>query len=266
MGTFTLKHSINSGDLVAAMAGIRHLYRRSGKKSVIYQRLDMPGQYYQGAVHPVKDDQGTQVTMNERQWEMLKPLLEAQEYIDHCEEWVGQPVDINLDQLLEGNFANKPYGIIQRWPFYVIPSMACDLSESWLEVNEDATINTGRQVIINYTQRYRNHLISYFFLEKYKDTLVFAGTKEEHESFNKMYKLDLPYLQVNNFLDLAKAIKAAPFFAGNQSMCYQIAEAMKTPRLLELCTFAPNTFPIGPDGYDYFNQASVEYYFETLMK
>jgi len=53
---------------------------------------------------------------------------------------------------------------------------------------------------------------------------------------------------------------------GNQSFCYQLAESMKIPRLLELSPVLPNVIPNGKDGYDFYHQQALEYYLEKLSR
>ena len=179
------KHLANSGDLIASMPGMKHVYDKLGKKAVIMQRLNAPATYYSGATHPVVDENGTMVCMSNKQWEMIVPLLEAQEYVERCEIWEGQEFDINLDKIRETDAANIPYGPIEIWQFMTHPLLTCDISKSWIKVSELNLDHSKAKdkVIINITERYRNHLITYYFLKKWEDRLIFAGTKKEHELF-----------------------------------------------------------------------------------
>jgi hypothetical protein len=263
------KHSINSGDLIAALPGIRYVYKQLGKKGIIYQRLNMAADYG-GQPHPVKSDRdtGVQVCMNTTQWNYLKPLLEAQEYIQECDVWEGQTVDLDFDKIREGTFTTMPFGSINRWVFYMYPAIACDLSEKWLEVHYSEEINRqveGR-ILLNFTERYRNPLVTYFFLKKWEDKLIFAGTRAEHDTFCRENKLEIPYFKVSNFLELAQGINQCRFFLGNQSMCWNIAEALKKKRVVEVYRQSSNCVPNGVDGYDFIQQGGVEFYVNKFMK
>ncbi len=144
--------------------------------------------------------------------------------------------------------------------------MSCDLSQKWLDIpHENFSGIDNRKIIINITDRYRNYLINYFFLKKYESHIIFAGMADEHERFCKEWDLNIPLLEVNDFLDLAKKISNSRFFIGNQSACFQIAEATKTRRLLEICPMMPNVIPIGGNAHDFYHQAECEYYFEKLF-
>lgn len=258
------KHSANSGDLIAAMAGIHEVCAKRNKKAIIYQRLNMPGSYYEGATHPIKDSNNIDVTMNLKMFEYLKPLIEGQDYVHEFLIYNGEQVDFDLDNIR--NFKiNIPLGQIQRWYFYVYPQMACDLSEGWINVPENKITPLSQYIIINRTEMYNNFNITYFFLKYYQERLIFAGTQDEHKKFCLDWGINIPLLVVNNFNELASAINDCMFFLGNQSFCWNLAEAMKIPRILEVCEFAPNCIPVGYDGYDFYHQHSLEYYFKKLL-
>jgi hypothetical protein len=152
---------------------------------------------------------------------------------------------------------------------YAYPDLAYDLSKSWIDLpDRDLPIidEVKDKVIINLTERYRNGHISYYFLRKFKNKLIFAGTEREYLLFVNRWGIDMPHLKVNDFLELAYAIKNCKFLLGNQSMCWGIAEAMKSPRVLELCEFAPNCMPfVGDKSYGFFHQVGVEHYVDILI-
>lgn len=257
--TISFKHSGNTGDIIYAMAGIKAVCEKLDARAILYVWLDRPGFYYEGAKHPL----GV-VTMNRHMLDMLIPLLCEQDYIHDVLIYEGQKVVIDLD-LIRQDFVNMPYGHIARWYFYRFPDMACDLGKAWLKPwpsgFSDLFKNT---IIVNRTSRYRNTHISYAFLRQYPD-VQFVGTKDEYENV-KIEIPNLKHLEMEHFLDLSHVIKSCKIFIGNQSMCFAIAEAIKAPRILEVCNFAPNVIPQG-DGpaYDFYTQHSFEFYVEQMM-
>lgn len=263
MSIVRYKHWCNSGDAVGLMAGIKHVFDTTGNKGVFMQHLNKEAEYYPGAVHPVQNDTGKMVNMSNKQWDMIKPLLESQEYIDHCEEWDGQKFDINLDAFREGEFSTMPFGSLPRWSWYTHPALACDLSKPWIKL--PIVDGYNENIVINFTERYRNTNVTYFFLKKYKDVLIFAGTIGEYELFCKQWKLDIPYLTVDNFYQLGGILNSCKFFLGNQSFCWNLCEAQKKPRLLEVCRQASNCIPIGENAFDFLHQGALEFYFERFM-
>lgn len=266
METVSYKHSCNAGDLISSMPGMKHVYDTLGKKAKVYQRIGLLASYYQGAKHPIKNENGDMVCMNWQQFIMLKPLIEAQEYVESFEVWEGHVVDIDLDLIRNGEFSTLPWGDIKRWQFYTHPLLACDLSKAWINAARGTFGLTKDKVIVNFTSRYRNQLISYYFLKEWEDRIVFAGTEEEHSIFCLENKLDIPYLKVNDFLELSGFINECKFILSNQSFCYNLAEGMKKLRILEVCRFASNCIPNGADGYDFLQQGALEIYFNKFIK
>jgi hypothetical protein len=144
-----------------------------------------------------------------------------------------------------------------------------DISKQWIDTHPSfhgVVPPEWNKILINRTSRYQNQWINYFFLNKYESDMAFVGLEKERDDFCRQWNLNIPLLQVNNFKELALAFRGCRFFIGNQSMCFALAEAMKIPRILEVCPFAPNVDPVGPLAYDFLYQEYFEYYVEHLSK
>jgi hypothetical protein len=264
--TFTFKTSIYAGDLIYTLPGIREACRKSDTKAEIYLWLDRYWkQPYDGAHHPYP------TPLTQHVYEMLKPLMEAQDYIAGFHIWKGEQIACDLDELRDNAITSMPYGSITRWPMHVWPDMQCDVSEPWIYDGYSGYWphphpDTFGKIIVNRTSRYRNEGIHYWFLKEHQDKVIFAGLPEEHVEFCKQWELDIPLLNnITDFMELAYAIKSCRFFLGNQSMCFAIAEAMKIPRILEICPYAPNVIPCGPNGYDFYHQFALDFLFKDLI-
>lgn len=267
--TTRVKHSVNPGDLVAAMGAIKRYHAITGRKVIVAQQINLSAQYYSGAVHGTVDENGTQVCCNTGMWEMLKPLIESQEYIHSFEKYEGQKIDLDFDVIRGKTFVNLPHGAIQGWIPLAFPDLGFDMTKAWMTINDDCPQHIKEQVegkaLLNFTERYRNNFIDYFFLRNYAPDLIFAGTEKEHWIFCNRWQLSIPRLQVNDFLELAYAQKNARFLLSNQSMNWNLAEALKVPRILELCQFAQNcVFGVGEHSYGFFHQLGAEHNFRTL--
>lgn len=266
-----VKHSVNVGDLVGAMGAIKKYYELSKRKVIVSQTIDLPAQYYQGATHPTLDENGTMVCCNRKMWEMVKPLIESQDYIHSFEHYQGQAANVDFDVIRGKVFVNLPNGAIQNWIPMAFPDLAFDLSKAWITLDGKCPPHIKQQVkgrvIVNFTERYRNNLMDYFFLKDFSAELVFAGTEKEWTLFCSKWNLNIPRLQVDDFLEYAYALKEARFFIGNQSFGWNICEAAKYPRIVELCNYAPNCIPgVGKDSYGYLHQEALRYYFAILHK
>lgn len=263
------KHSVNTGDLIAAMGCLKKFYDVTKRKTILLQTIGMKAQYYSGAVHPVLDDAGNPVTMNMKMWGMIKPLLDSQEYIHSSDIYNGQKVDIDFDTIRGKTFVNMPHGTIQGWLPIAYPDLGFDISKPWIELKGECPAHIKGQVvgkvILNFTERYRADFIDYFFLKNYAPDLIFAGTEKEWWDFCNTAQLSIPRLEVNDFLEIAYALREARFTMCNQSAIWNLCQALGTPRVLEMCRFADNCFPnIGEDSEGYFYQLGAEYYFRTM--
>lgn len=281
MEYLSYRHVVNLGDLISALPGVKHLYETTGKKAIIYQQLNRPGEYYIGAQHPTKDANGNMVCFNQEMFDMMRPLLLAQEYIDDFRVYSGEKVDYDLDVVRHQTYCGAPHFPLHKWPWMAYPEMCTDLSKTWITVDlfsptlkenyskaflseEGGLLYLKDKLIINLTERYRNYNINYFFLKKYEEHIVFAGTKNEHAVFANQWGITVPLLKVGDFYELAQAIKCAKGFIGNQSFCWHLTEAMKVPRVLELYPYAQNCTNFGANGYEFYHQPQLEYYVNKL--
>lgn len=282
------KFSILPGDLINALPGVKASCERMGTKAMIYLGLDIEWQM----IPEIAEGRESKITMTEHTMEMLRPLLMSQDYIAGVESfekayperyqawceafktngdfktaaaWYRQPqemVDLDKHHLVP---IGMPYGNIYRWQFYTYPDMACDLSKPWLFVEPfDSVVED--LILINRTERCRNDSIDYSFLSKYQDRLLFIGLESEWLRFKKDTAFTIPIFTAKDFLELAMMIKSCSFFIGNQSLCFSIAEALKMPRILEICPFLPNVIPSGNSAFDFYFQQPFEYYVDLLAK
>jgi hypothetical protein len=262
----TVRHACNIGDLIASLAGLNSYWQRTGQKFIYMQELNVPATYHTDYYHPTQED-GKQVMCNKRMFDMIKPLVECQPYIESFEEYSGQKIAVDLSVIRSEINVNMPFGAIQSWYMLAFPDLACDISKDWINVNDGEIVPEHKnKVVINFTERYRNQFIHYYFLKKHQDSLLFAGTEKEHSDFCKKWNLDIPLLIIDDFLHLAQVLKSSKFFLGNQSFCWNLNRAMNLPSILELFMHAPNCIPfVGNDNYGFYHQNALEYYFETLM-
>jgi hypothetical protein len=265
-GTFL--HNGNSGDIIASLPALKEYYRQTNIKPFLYLQKDVEAFYYEGAVHPVKNDKtGKPVMLNDDMCKMLIPLLKAQPYIRDAKIWDESEIqyeDIacDLSQIREIP-VGMPALSINRWYFYLYPDLACDLSKQWLFVPPTNKDYAKGKIVITRTERYQNGA-DYSFLKPYEDDLIFSGTMREYNNFRMSFNLEIRKLTVNTFLDLAHAINQCKFHITNQTMANQISTGLMHPSLLEVCDFAPNCIPIGADRYDFLHQPGLEYSFHKL--
>jgi len=286
MDTYYFKFSQLPGDLINFLPGIKHVCERDNKKAVIMLGLDIEWQ------SPWAQTRKEKSSLTKATMESLMPLLLSQDYIEDVVSW--QEVDPTRYQLWCSffkmlrtsseiiNFHNEnfkhivdldkiylapniiPHGNIHRWPWYCYPDMACSLAEPWLFVEPDEGL--GDYIVVNRTLRARNKNIDYSFLKPYQDKLLFVGLYDEYLKFIEEAGLNvIGRIEAQDLLELATLIRSARFFIGNQSLCFALAEAMKVPRILEVCPELPNCVPAGDKAYDALFTSTMEYYFNELL-
>ena len=263
-------HAVNPGDLMAAMGAMKKYYDATKRKVKVLQSVSQLAVYYSGATHPTVNENGENVCCNVPMWNMLKPLVESQEYIHSFEKYEGQHFDLDFNVIRGKTSVNLPNGSLQGWVPLAFPDLDFDISKPWIQLKGECPKHIKEQVsgkiILNFTERYRNLMVDYFFLRNYAPDLIFAGTEKEHWLFCNKWQLTIPRLEVNDFLELAYAIKESRFILGNQSFCINVAYAMDTPRIVEICAYAQNVIHmIGEHSYGYLYQTGVEYYFRKLF-
>lgn len=254
-----------SGDLISFMAGMRQLWKDTGKLCRVFHRLNMIGGSYEGAEHPYGNEFDLPVCFNEYTFGMMYPLMKSQPYIEDYLVFEGQQHQVNLDKCRLETFTNQPKGSLNRWFNHPFPQMTSNLAEKWLDIPKDENSPYKDKVIINFTLRHRNTYLHYFFLKQHQDKIIFAGLPKERDSFCKEFNLDIPLLEVDNFYELAKVINNCKFLMANQSFVFQLAESLKIPRILEIFPMMPNVIPIGDLAYDAYHQGEIEYYFMQLL-
>lgn len=256
-------HTGNIGDVWASIPAMKEFHRKTGKKIVLYLEKDIPAYYYEGAVHPTKSDEGKNVMLNQKMIDMMIPLLKEQPFIEDVKTWDGEKIDVPLGTFRD-TYVGMPSFSINRWYFYVFPDLACDLSKVWLDVPDTEKDFAKGKILITRSERYLNPGINYSFLKPYEDDIIFCGTMREYNVFCMTYDLNIRKLTINNFLELAQAIRQCKFHITNQTQAFQLSEGQKVPRILELCGAAPNCIPIGDKAYDFFAQQGLESYFHEL--
>ena len=86
------------------------------------------------------------------------------------------------------------------------------------------------------------------------------GTLDEYNHLKKELK-NLEFYECKNFLEMASIIKSSKVFIGNSSLGIDIADGLKTPRLLEASPYFPARQVHGENGFDFYFQSHFEKYF-----
>lgn len=242
----TFKHSGNAGDVIYALPAMKAL--SNGHPAKLFLRTNVPINGWSETEHPLgRFGLTAEMAAN------LKPLLTHQAWLPSVEIHAGEAVDYDLDAFREVPDIKGDRGDILRWYAWLFAVQA-DLAQPWLEIRPPPSV--GNKIVLARSARYRNPALSFAFLRAMGE-IDFVGTRSE---FNEMKQIlpQLRHAECADFLQLARTIKSARFFIGNQSFPYSIAEGLKVPRILEVCPPCPNVVPRGGNAAEAFFQPSFE--------
>jgi hypothetical protein len=243
-----LTHSGNAGDIIYALPTIKKIQEVTGVPVNLYLILGKPLNLPNYSNHPLGN-----VMLNQKMADMLFPLLRSLPYIDSCEIYSDQRIDVDLDYFRAG-LVPQDRGNIARWCGY-ITGVSPELWKSWLTVTPDTSY--GGTIVLARSGRYQNKQINYKFLNKYNN-LAFIGVESEYNAMRR-HLPNIKWVQVDDFMQLAQIIAGCKFFIGNQSFPYSIAEGLKVPRILEVSFEVINVVPEGENGHDFLFQEHFEW-------
>lgn len=177
--------------------------------------------------------------LDNKGYEFLKPLLQAQSYITGVEIWSGQQVDYDLDRFREIMNNSHQRSLAESY-FVVFGKTLPDnfQTEPWLD---DPGVLFSGKIIINRVERglhgsrpLYNPAYDGILKDVWKNC-SFIGLVEEWQAFIKTFNQDrVECLGVMDALQMAKIINGAEFSVMNQSLPCTIVEGLKKPLFLEL--------------------------------
>jgi hypothetical protein len=231
------KHSGTFGDLIYSLSVIKKM--GAGTFAIALGNIEKCVSKYGYKPEEVAPEHRGR--FSNKDFQLLLPFLERQNYITDVKVWNENEVAVDLDRFrgvlfrgFEGNYVeayHRTFGI----PF--TPDM---YNETWLEADPKPVAS----VVINRTFRYRcpNGTRAWQgLLEQANITQngIFVGTKEEHEDFQKSTGFDISYYPVKDFKELSDVIAGADLFMGNQSAAYSIAMGLGKSSVLETIKIKP---------------------------
>ena len=244
-------HSGNLGDIINSLPVIKEISKNKICNLFIEKNKLLPTQA-QNLNHPLGKYYLTENSVNK-----ILPLLKKQDYIKNVNIFNNQKIDINLNFFRELPINFNIDSV--RWYFH-ITGVHADLNKPYLHNIENHAVKD--KIIIIRTNRRKNYLINYNFLNNYDNTL-FLGLEDEYNELKKEIQ-NLIFYECKDFLEMAQIIQSSKIFIGNLSFGYTLAEALKKPRLLESGPNFPLVYPNGSDAYDFYFQNHFENSFKKL--
>lgn len=175
----------------------------------------------------------------------IRPLLEAQHYIDRVAYTHGTPISTSYDL----NRFRLPWKNRTARDFDSIKKLHCDAfniewpdSKPWLEIRNPISI-PGKPIVVARSPRYHNDQFPWYELvQKFGNQMVFVGDESEARVFQGFGapKHKIYWHQTSNMLELARVIAGASICVMNQSAPLAIAHGLCKPVVVEEWPGNPN--------------------------
>jgi len=237
----TYRHSGTLGDLIYSLAVVKKM--SPGKFLVALNNIENCVSQY--GYRPDEVDPAHAGRFTAQDFEMLKPLLERQNYISEVGTWrQGDPEpDVDLDRFRGTLFRGFEGNYVQAYHIaFGLPFRMSDYDATWLEADPIKT----RPIVVSRTARYRttepDGTAQHKHLAQSSDLAnngIFVGTEAEHEDYIKVTEVDIPYHSVSNFLELANIVAGADLVLCNQNFVYSLAMGLGRDTILETIKIKP---------------------------
>ena len=233
------RHSGTLGDLIYSLSIVKKL--GGGQFLVALENIENCVAQYGYRPDEVDPMHKGRFTYND--YQLLKPLLQRQSYVEDVGTWTqGTPeTDIDLDKFRGVLFRGFEGNYVQAYHMtFNIPFTPAVLNETWLEADPIRVA----PIVVNRTFRYRcpNGTATWSNMMDEADMArngVFVGNTDEHEDFVRETGCPIPYHPVKDFKELADVIAGADLFMGNQSAAYSIAMGLGKDTVLETIKIKP---------------------------
>lgn len=180
---------------------------------------------------PLSSDVAGRYTQHD--YEMIEPLLLAQDYLTSVSIWNGEDIDYDyIDHwkmhLIKGWQGNQTecYALTAGMNIHESALRKKLLHEPWLTPVDPIKID-GRPIVVNRTSRHLHGATGKGWIDFIQNGLedygVFIGTEKEHAAFQSQFKIDIPHYKTANLLEVAQVIQGCEQFIGNQSSPLSIA-------------------------------------------
>jgi hypothetical protein len=201
----------------------------------------------------------------------IQPLLSAQNYLQNVGIWQSDTIDFDLasknwqwilPQGWQGN-QTQVYALSLGWDIRDPAINHKLLHEPWLTPVDPISI-PGKSIVVNRTSRYLQadaHPKWFELIEnKLCEQAVFVGSPSEHESFERLFKVQIDFFPTNNLLELCRVIQGSELFVGNQSIALALAIGLGKPYLCEQNEQTATPTPNGAGGDCWFPRDNGKYF------
>ena len=219
------------GDLIHVLVVIHTRWLKGYGKGVLYLTHDP---YYKGDTFSYG---------LERTYDDIKPLIEAQPYIERISILSDNdtivPTDINLS-IWRSYLPHKPY-CTMNWMSLLESVYSITIANPygpWICPSYDfdhrhiTDIDVSNKVVIHRSLNRHNDEFPWEAIVKHNDCIFVTSNDKEYEAFP--YKSYVSLIRIHTITELASIIGRCKFYVGNQSAPSALVWAMGKPALFEL--------------------------------
>ncbi len=168
---------------------------------------------------------------------VLRPLLEAQDYVGrviHGDAPKNQHF-VNFSTFRNGGIFFG-LNLMEHQSEWVNANAS---PEPWLKVSP--SVKSRGRVVCHRSPRYQNPYFRWDLIgEALGSKMLFVGLPHEVEELRRVTKVHAEYAITYDYLELAKLIRGADLFIGNQSSPMAIAIGLGVPFIQETCLWIPD--------------------------
>ena len=216
----TFCHTGDIGDAIAALPVIRAL----GGGRLVFRN------------HPysVKEKQYREIKGGK--FDAIRPLIEAQSYIESVEYDETCPVDVDFTHFRESYQTTKT--LTEAHAAHVKAGRVS--MEPWLKV--EPSLQSAGKVIVARSARYHNEAFPWKRLaHKNRGRMLFVGLPDEHAAFQRAAGCQVEHARTRDFLEVARLIAGSELFIGNQSSPCWVAMGLGHPLIQETSSWNPDS-------------------------
>jgi len=229
----TFKHSGDLGDIIYSLPTIKSL-----GGGVLY--LDITGGEKEPAC--IAQCYNHKTTFNKSSYEFIRPLLVKQPYIQDVKIYNGEQIKYNLDtfrNLFNITSRNSKKNLLDlHLEAFNLPEW--DHNTAWLTV--DNSVSLHRKTIVCRSARYQSSYLWFHMIKKeLKDKAIFLGLPKEHEIFEYMFDIKIPYHSVKDAYELAQILNGCTALISNGTFALSVGIGLGTvPIMQELYNPVPS--------------------------
>lgn len=237
----TYRHSGTLGDLIYSLSIVKKM--NPGMFLVALNNIENCVSQY--GYRPEEVDPAHKGRFTYQDYELLRPLLKRQSYIQETGTWTQGTTepDVDLDRFRGTLFRGFEGNYVQAYHIaFGLPFTMQDYDTPWLEADPV----TVKPIVVSRTFRYRgtnpdaDATHTQFATEgKLDQNGIFVGTQAEHADYVKVTGVAIPYYPVKDFLELANIVAGADLIIANQNFVYSLAMGLGKSTVLETIKIKP---------------------------